>query len=1433
MNRNIKIQSILAFTFLLVSHFAFAQQVSDPTTNAPIVQVPLPVISVNYPGLQNIVGQTKFNYIRTQMPDEPVQSWPNGNFRYRQVTDYFDGLGRPLQTVNRKGHSEGYDIVKHHVYDSRGKEKYQYLPFAATASVLLTTTLGNIKANVNDEYRNFYDQAGPDEQPYSRTDDDGSVLGRIVKTLAPGRSWVGTERGISNSYRTNNAAENVRLWTIGFASNDFPVSNNAYGTAELSVVESTDEDGKKKLEFTDKLGRIILTKRPLITNPGNGHQNYACTYYVYDKMGRLRYVLPPRAVELIDGGWIASDVPKLCFSYEYDSRGRLIVKKAPSKGVEEFVYDKRDRLILSRDANLSEQGKWLFTLYDGLNRPTVTGIADGSTSRDNMAEYINNSTSWTPEDFLYYVKTYDLYNTYPPDDLPGCKILTHTYYDDYSHLDGINYDYAQFANNLPASTQPFLVTPPSTASTMTRGKVTGSRIAVLKPGTDAIDQWITTANFYDDHGRLIQTNGNNIREGKEITSNIFYFQGMLWRSIVHHENPVAMVIPGATDAPISTFNIVKTFSRNIGLGGGNDQVWKITQKINGGPEYELVAYDYDHLGRNTTKSMTVGVQLNEYNMRGLLRHINAEDRTSYPFKPIFEEKLYYDTGFASKLYNGNIAGIIWNGSDNEKRAYGYSYDQLDRLNHAEFRLKNGSWNHVSKDYTASNITYDLNGNLQSMDQKAWNPLYNSVLDIDKLTYFYGENSNELVKVEDDGSDSGLPDFKNGVKAAIEYQYDNNGNMVIDDNKGIGAITYNHLNKPIEINVTGKGKIQYFYDALGTVLRKDISGDSTASYEYYGGFVYKDKVLQYIVNEEGRARPIANDTSNFQTRFVYDYLIKDHLGNVRSTVTANPITANYLARHEIATANIEQLVFDNIPSVRDGKPISTDPEDNMAAHLIAEDPEKRIGTAIMLHVMPGDKFTINAESFYEGGYKEEENVPGEQVIESLMSALMGGSTYSGIPLSELPENMAVIKQTLENPALVSQIEALQIQNESPNVPKAHIKWLFFDDRMQLVPALSGGMQIPQQNGTGGWQTVDPGNICNCTLTGTGSVGTLIVYIDNQSLGKDVWFDNIHIEHYTSSVLEESHYFPFGLTLQTMNNSTNNTGQPYKFVGKDLEKTYGLEMYDFGARMFDPQLGVWHNPDPMADKSTYESPFVYAGNNPVGLVDKGGLYKVSAENMRLYLEKYPKIMNYLMTQAEHDISGSEKIINGLISTNPNIKPVTIKEISQWGKGPEIQFVPAPGESDEGVQDEYAGGFTPKAVHEIQLNSTYAEYVESVLSGADRSESKEVAFTRFFMDLIHETGHDLNKNGKQDITMPNGNQGYLRIDGGRVKGELGDKAEENIWGTPRYKPFTVPDPEVKHGVKGLKPEKYQPGVTEDVINSAKQTEEGRRSLPKVPTR
>uniref|UniRef100_UPI0025B886B5 RHS repeat domain-containing protein n=1 Tax=Bacteroides sp. UBA939 TaxID=1946092 RepID=UPI0025B886B5 len=123
------------------------------------------------------------------------------------------------------------------------------------------------------------------------------------------------------------------------------------------------------------------------------------------------------------------------------------------------------------------------------------------------------------------------------------------------------------------------------------------------------------------------------------------------------------------------------------------------------------------------------------------------------------------------------------------------------------------------------------------------------------------------------------DFKNGSNTAKEYEYDANGNMTKDLNKGISAISYNLLNLPRSLsisNTSGSATNTYVYAVDGRKTTTNISGKKT---DYCGNMIYENNALKRILIEGGYYEPGSTATNG-----TYYFYLTDHLGNNR--VVAN-------------------------------------------------------------------------------------------------------------------------------------------------------------------------------------------------------------------------------------------------------------------------------------------------------------------------------------------------------------------------------------------------------------------------------------------------------------------------------------------------------------------------------------------------------------------
>ncbi len=93
--------------------------------------------------------------------------------------------------------------------------------------------------------------------------------------------------------------------------------------------------------------------------------------------------------------------------------------------------------------------------------------------------------------------------------------------------------------------------------------------------------------------------------------------------------------------------------------------------------------------------------------------------------------------------------------------------------------------------------------------------------------------------------------------------------------------------------------------------------------------------------------------------------------------------------------------------------------------------------------------------------------------------------------------------------------------------------------------------------------------------------------------------------STDVLDRNDYYPFGMNHLNPLDRESFFGQSsyknYKYNGKELQET---GMYDYGARMYMPDIGRWGVVDPLAEKMTRHSPYNYAFNNPIRFIDPDG-------------------------------------------------------------------------------------------------------------------------------------------------------------------------------------------------------------------------------------
>jgi RHS repeat-associated protein len=1167
---------------------------------------------------------TNENYIQVQSLNIPVTSVATANTLSipddsKSVT-YFDGLGRECQKISVKAFNNK-DLIQPIEYDNLGRVAKQYLPYVSG------TSDGSFNGNYSGAQLLYYDPNTSNDptiphdlKPYSEVKYEASPLGKIIEQSPTGYDWkFGTGHTQTMTYLYNEYHQ-IKKWKIIRFTDGSIIGANAteyWNPGGLSKQEVIDEDGKISREYTDAEGKSICKEVLAATNQQNETYDFSngsnetisykkyLSYNVYDELGRLIYFLPAKFV-ILDMPFFEGDsyFEDYVYAYRYDDKGRQVAKHVPGSGWTYTVYNNRDLPILSQSEKERAESPslWLFTKYDDMGRVIMTGkcnTLDGSGNAINeythVQLFIDQETEFAETRTIQSAGTYFqgyTCNTYPLDNMIT-EVLVVKYYDDYDFsFDGVLHDrtyqpttaYPEFSSNL-------------------LGLPIASKVKIL-----GSPDYLYTLNYYNEDGQLIQQQQQtqlSYPDTWDIINNEYFFNGQVKSVNRNH---------ASTSSP----NIfVNTRYKYDHLG----RLQYIFKKINTDPEIILSYNEYNGIGQLVRKTLHYDPVWNDpflqgidyrYNIRGWLTNINNAgltfdgNITNSDLNDRFGEEIFYEnvnisnSAFTSApQFNGNISAIKWRSQGNlyttyhsrPIHAYVYRYDDFNRLTAGYYACNSDAgptqFDHDINAFRESE-RYSLGGDIQSLFRNS------KIGNIDNLAYSYS-NDSKLKSVTDnaDVHSELTNEFHDLENQAIEYSYDPNGSLIEDKNKGITAITYNYLNLPETLTDQNGNTVTYTYDATGTKLSKTFNGNT---HYYVNGAEYENHDLLFIATEEGRVRMKNSDALN-TSDYVYDYFLKDHLGNVRVTLTTEIRNTEYYATMEAQNRAVEDSLFQNIDTTAHYKPPSEpgDPAynpDNEVSQLSALSSE--IGISKILSVSAEDVLDFSVKYYFEN--MDPVTVPID--VTDLLTQL--ANTFANSPAS-IPGSTFETRQKMADFLFTSNSDVNNFLYSSlsngnlndPISPQSFLTYLFFDNEFHFHADVSGIMQAS-----------DPNTLGNLAILGLQMPdnGYFYIYTNNHS-NIAVNFNNMQIHQHSGEVLEENHYYPYGLLIEQLTSSHPSYHQYNKYQNKELQDDISQNMLDFGARQYDAVLGRWHVQDPAHQ---FANPYLAMANNPARFVDPDGRF-----------------------------------------------------------------------------------------------------------------------------------------------------------------------------------------------------------------------------------
>ena len=206
-----------------------------------------------------------------------------------------------------------------------------------------------------------------------------------------------------------------------------------------------------------------------------------------------------------------------------------------------------------------------------------------------------------------------------------------------------------------------------------------------------------------------------------------------------------------------------------------------------------------------------------------------------------------------------------------------------------------------------------------------------------------------------------------------------------------------------------------------------------------------------------------------------------------------------------------------------------------------------------------------------------------------------------------------------------------------------------------------------------------------------------------------------------ILQNNQYYAFGMSKYGEWSKQGMSGNDYKYNGKELNREFGLGVYDYGARFYDPVVGRFTTTDRFVEKYPNQSPYHYAANNPIKFIDVNG--------------------DSIWTTLNQTYNDAGKLVNNFTI---NVEGKVLNQMGWFGNGSKVA---------SGINDFYnafsSSSETDGAITNISFNVNFSE----------ASSMAEVSESDHLMVMVD------NVLGKADPSLGGGDAGGLAAQPGKI--------------------------------------------------------------------